>query len=264
MANMTPHQRRQRALDVLAGMDPAGGPVGVVDRLTADYGALGEYAIDFGIGDVWSRSGLAPRDRSLAVVAILATLQSTDALRFHIAAGLGHGLKPSEIEEIMVQLGGYGGFPRALDAMRVAREIFAEQGIEADRPSVAQPKDDDQRRTDARAVLAVMTSNLSIESVGVDMGTFTGTAGRFAFGDLWAREEISRRDRSLIVISTLTTQSKMEELRFHLRAGINHGLGTAELEEVMVTTAVYVGFPTAVEGFRVLREVLAEGGGRDG
>jgi 4-carboxymuconolactone decarboxylase len=260
MANMTPQQRRRRALDVLTGMDPAGGPAGVVDRLTTDYGALGEYAIDFGIGDIWSRSGLAPRDRSLAVIAILTTLQSDNALRFHLTAGLGHGLKPSEIEEVMVQLGGYAGFPRALDGMRLAREVFTEQGIETDRPSVAQPKDDDQRRADARAIFAMMTSNQSLDGVGVDMGTFTGAAGRFAFGELWAREEISRRDRSLIVISTLAAQSKMEELRFHVRAGMTHGLRVDELEELMVTTAAYVGFPTAVEGFRVLREVLAEGG----
>ena len=105
-------------------MDPAGNPDDVVDRLTTDYGALGEYAIDFGIGDVWSRSGLAPRDRSLAVIAILTTLQSNNALRFHVMAGLGHGLTPSEIEEVMVQLGGYAGFPRALDGMRLAREVF--------------------------------------------------------------------------------------------------------------------------------------------
>lgn len=260
MANLTPQQRRQRALDVLAEMAPAGGPTGVVERLTADYGALGEYAIDFGIGDIWSRPGLVPRDRSLAVISILTTLPSASALRFHLAAGLGHGLKPSEIEEIMVQLGGYAGFPRALDGMRLAREVFTEQGIEPDRPSVAPPKDDDERRTDARAVLAVMTANQTLDNVGVDMGTFTGTAGRFAFGDLWAREEISRRDRSLVVVSTLTAQSKVDELRFHLRVGMSHGLRVEELEELMATAAVYVGFPTAVEGFRVLREVLADGG----
>ena len=260
MANMTPQQRRQRALEVLAGMDPAGGSADVVDRLTTDYGALGEYAIDFGIGDLWSRPGLVPRDRSLAVISILTTLQSDNALRFHLAAGLGHGLKPSEIEEVMVQLGGYAGFPRALDGMRSAREVFTDHGIEPDRPSTAEPKDDGQRRTDARAVFAVMTLNQSLDGVGVDMGNFTGTAGRFAFGDLWSREEVSRRDRSLIVISTLAAQSKMQELRFHVRAGLTHGLGVEELEELMVTTAAYVGFPTAVEGFRVLREMLAEGG----
>ena len=260
MANMTSHQRRQRALDVLSGMDPVGGPTGVLERLVADNGALGEYAIDFGIGDIWSRSGLVPRDRSLAVITILTTVPSPDALRFHLTAGVAHGLKRSEIEEVMVQLGGYAGFPRALDGMRLAREFFREQGIEADRPSVAEPKDDDQRRSEARSVLAVMTSNQVLDEVRVDMGAFTGTAGRFAFGDLWARAEISRRDRSLIVVSTLTAQSKAEELRFHLRAAMNHGLHVEELEELMVTAAVYVGFPTAVEGFRVLREVLAEGG----
>ena len=92
---------------------------------------------------------------------------------------------------------------------------------------------------------------------GSDMGDFTGAAGRFAFGELWARPQLSRRDRSLVVCATLTTQDKPTELRFHLQGALNHGVTLGELEELMVTVIGYVGFPTAVEGFRALREVQA-------
>jgi 4-carboxymuconolactone decarboxylase len=59
------------------------------------------------------------------------------------------------------------------------------------------------------------------------------------------------------VCATLTTQDKPVELRFHLQAARNHGVTAAELEELMVTVIAYAGFPTAVEGFRALREVEA-------
>jgi 4-carboxymuconolactone decarboxylase len=72
---------------------------------------------------------------------------------------------------------------------------------------------------------------------------------------VWAREQLSLRQRSLVVCATLTTQDKPTELRFHVQAALNNGLTFEELEELMVTVIAYAGFPTAVEGFRVLRDV---------
>ena len=89
------------------------------------------------------------------------------------------------------------------------------------------------------------------------MGVFTGTAGRFAFGELWSRDQLTKRERSLVVCATLTAQDKPNELRFHLQGALNHGATIVELEELMITAIVYTGFPTAVEGFRALREVEA-------
>ena len=137
--------------------------------------------------------------------------------------------------------------------------MFAASGG-ADNAAPAKPavaKDDDQRSADARAVMARLSANQPVGGVGADMGSFAGTAGRFAFGDLWSRDELSRRDRSLVVVATLTTQDKPTELRFHLQAALNHGVTAVELEELMITVIGYVGFPTAVEGFRALREIEA-------
>src|SRR5262245_21740825 len=90
---------------------------------------------------------------------------------------------------------------------------------------------------------------------GVDMGSFTGPAAPSASAGRWARDELPRRDRSLVVCATLTTQDKPAELRFHLQGALNHGATVEELEELMATVIGYVGFPTAVAGFRALREV---------
>jgi 4-carboxymuconolactone decarboxylase len=260
MPRKTQAERRAAAEDVQNTLRGGGIDTASVAAATeARLGPLGSFVLDFALGDVWSRPGLSRRDRSLVVITILTTLNQLTQLRTHVQGGINHGLTQTEVEEIMVQLSGYAGFPRAIDGMTTARAAMAEQlGVESLPPSPpAEAKDDEQRSADAKAVMSRLSANQPPGGPGVNMGSFTGTAGRFAFGELWARDELSRRDRSLVVCATLTTQDKPTELRFHLQGALNHGVTLDELEELMVTVIAYVGFPTAVEGFRALREVEA-------
>lgn len=260
MAKRTHAERREAGKDVQRTL--RGGDVdadATAAETEARLGPLGSFVIDFALGDVWSRPGLPRRDRSLVVISILATLNQLNQLRSHVRGGINHGLTRTEIEEIFVQLSGYAGFPRAIDAMTTAHEVFAQMdGVHQLKPSPpAERKDDDQRSADAREVMRRLSQNQPPGGVGVNMGAFSGTAGRFAFGELWPREQLTRRERSLVVCATLTTQDKPTELRFHLQAALNHGATIEDLEELMNTVIAYVGFPTAVAGFRALREVEA-------
>ncbi len=260
MPKKTHADRRAAGMDVQRTL--RGGDIdtaAVAAATEARLGPLGSYVIDFALGEIWTRPGLSRRDRSLVVISILATLNQLNQLKVHVQGGINHGLSRTEVEEIFVQLGGYAGFPRAIDAMTTARQAIAElQGVDRLEPSPpAEALDDEARSAAAREVMALLSRNQPRTGTGVDMGSFTGAAGRFAFGELWARPQLSRRDRSLVVCATLTTQDKPTELRFHLQAALNHGVTAAELEELMITVIGYVGFPTAVEGFRALREIEA-------
>jgi 4-carboxymuconolactone decarboxylase len=260
MARRTHAERREAGKDVQRTL--RGGNVdtdAVAAEIESRLGALGSLVIDFALGDVWTRPGLPRRERSLVVITILTTLNQLNQLRSHVRGGINHGLTRTEIEEVFVQLAGYAGFPRAIDGMTTAQEVFAEmEGVDRVKPSPpAERKEDDQRSTDAREVMGRLSKNQPPGGVGVDMGAFTGPAGRFAFGELWPREQLTRRERSLVVCATLTTQDKPAELRFHLQGALNHGATIEELEELMNTVIAYVGFPTAVQGFRALREVEA-------
>ena len=88
-----------------------------------------------------------------------------------------------------------------------------------------------------------------------DVGTF---AFRWAFGEVWSRPELSRRDRSLVVIAILAAMGQGGELAFHVPAGLNHGLTRAEIEEIMVHLGLYAGFPRAVDGVRAARAAFAK------
>jgi 4-carboxymuconolactone decarboxylase len=73
---------------------------------------------------VWSRPGLGARDRSLATIAALTALYRPHELRIHIGRGLDNGLTRSEIGELIMHMAIYGGFPIAVEGMRIAKEVF--------------------------------------------------------------------------------------------------------------------------------------------
>ncbi len=82
----------------------------------------------------------------------------------------------------------------------------------------------------------------------------------FAFGSVWAREErLTRRERSLIVISALTALRATGELRAHLGVGLTNGLTREEIEETLVQLVPYAGFPAVMHALGLANEVLAEG-----
>ena len=80
----------------------------------------------------------------------------------------------------------------------------------------------------------------------------------FAFGDIWSRPELSRRDRSLVVLSILGTLSRDDEIEFHTQGGRSHGLTREEIEEIFVQLTIYAGIPRAVGGVQAARRALAK------
>ena len=75
-------------------------------------------------GDIWRRPELAPRDRSLVTVAALITNGSTEQLRAHLQIGRDNGLTETELKEVIIHLAFYAGWPRAMSAITVAKEVF--------------------------------------------------------------------------------------------------------------------------------------------
>lgn len=75
-------------------------------------------------GDVWNRPGLSRRDRSLVTVSALIALNRPDQLRSHLILALQNGLTEGELVEALTQLAFYAGWPNAVSATAVAREVF--------------------------------------------------------------------------------------------------------------------------------------------
>jgi len=75
-------------------------------------------------GDVWERPELSKRDRSLITVAALVALNRQEQLRFHLNRALENGLKKEELIEAITHLAFYSGWPTAMNAITVAKEVF--------------------------------------------------------------------------------------------------------------------------------------------
>src|SRR5215813_2003639 len=76
-------------------------------------------------GDVWERPGLAKRDRSLITVAALVALNRVEQLPFHLARALENGVTKTELVEAITHLAFYSGWPTAVSAATIARDVFA-------------------------------------------------------------------------------------------------------------------------------------------
>ena len=76
-------------------------------------------------GDVWERPELSKRDRSLATVSALITMNRPDQLRFHLGKALENGVEKEELIEVITHLAFYSGWPNAMSAIMVAKEVFS-------------------------------------------------------------------------------------------------------------------------------------------
>jgi 4-carboxymuconolactone decarboxylase len=76
-------------------------------------------------GDIWERKELSKRDRSLVTVAALIALNRPEQLRFHLNKALDNGLKKEELIEVITHLAFYSGWPNAMSAIMIAKEVFS-------------------------------------------------------------------------------------------------------------------------------------------
>jgi 4-carboxymuconolactone decarboxylase len=80
----------------------------------------------------------------------------------------------------------------------------------------------------------------------------------YCWGAVWNREGLERKTRSMINLAMLTALNRGHELSVHVKGAINNGVTPAEIQEVLMQTAIYVGVPAALESFRIAEATLKE------
>ena len=107
----------------------ASGPTGAFPaaKLAPDFY---RYVAESAFGMLWSRPGLAIRDRSLVTCAQLAALGKTEELKAHLRGALNVGISKEELVEVLMQTAVYAGVPAANEGLKTAAEVF---GVEVPR-----------------------------------------------------------------------------------------------------------------------------------
>jgi 4-carboxymuconolactone decarboxylase len=81
-----------------------------------------------------------------------------------------------------------------------------------------------------------------------------------AWADLWSREGLDRKSRSILTLGVLAVMNRPQEFKAHVRGAINNGVSVAELQEILMHLGGYAGFPVALDAFRLATETLTEMG----
>ena len=94
--------------------------------------ALQTFVTENAWGTVWVREGLSLQQRSIITVSAMIAMNRPHELKLHIRGALNNGITKEELRELFLHCGAYCGAPAAIDAFRVAREVFAEEAKKVD------------------------------------------------------------------------------------------------------------------------------------
>lgn len=208
--------------------------------------ALAGYTDRVLFGDMWVRSELAPRDRSIVTLSVLIATGKTAQLESHLGRGLDNGITPGEVAGMVTQLAFYTGWPNAVSALNEIEKVFA------------------ARRVDPAALGGVVPTAAHPSRHMAAAPTLAPVAPKFAqltddvvFAGLWRRTDLSLRDRSLVTIAALAAGSDHDQLGLHVRRGLTNGLAPPQIVEALTHLAFYAGWPKADAAIGVAAKVFA-------
>jgi 4-carboxymuconolactone decarboxylase len=81
---------------------------------------------------------------------------------------------------------------------------------------------------------------------------------RYAWGEIWERAGLTRRERSLITLAMLVALNREPEFRMHIRAALNNGVTIEEIREVLIHAGIYCGLPATNAAIKAAEEVIKE------
>lgn len=96
------------------------------------------------MGDLWKCPDLSRRDRSIVTLAALIARSQTGEMPYYLNVALDNGAKPGEISEIITHLAFYSGWPNAMSADAITKNVFRRHGVRSDQlpPAAAEPSPD--------------------------------------------------------------------------------------------------------------------------
>jgi 4-carboxymuconolactone decarboxylase len=109
-----------------------------------------------------------------------------------------------------------------------------------------------------RAVLGKEYVDKSVHYVSDFMADFQKLTTEVAWGQIWGREGLERKTRSMLNIAMLTALNRPHELKLHLRGALTNGVTRDEIKEILLQTCIYCGIPAGLESFRIAVELFKE------
>jgi 4-carboxymuconolactone decarboxylase len=241
----------------------------VIESLQNVSPDLGKLLIEYVFGEIYNRKGLDIKSKELAVVAALTAMGNANPqLRVHINAALNVGCNIAQVQEVILQMSAYSGFPSSINGMIALKDVLEERKAEGkkDEKGVVQPSEIPESKT-RYEFGADQLRQLNKNQVEVLEETFKEIAPdmakfiiEYGFADILARPALNFRYREIATIAALAAVGNASsQLKFHIRAALNIGVTQEEIREIMLLMSVYSGFPAAINGTLALKEIANEG-----
>ena len=224
-------------------------PSGPVQQRIAP--GLATLTDDVLFGDVWRRSELSPRDRSLVTISVLIATGKPAQLAGHLGRALDNGVLASEASGVLAHLAIYGGWPSAVSALDVYDQVYTARKVDITALSAVGPR-----------LSAVASDAARARAVNDEFGAvapkFVELTNDVVFDDLWRRSDLSPRDRSLVTIAALAAMGDDDELAVYLRRGLESGLTRAQIGEAVTHLGFYAGWSKATKAMRTVTQALGK------
>lgn len=227
---------------------------------------LGKFIIEYAFGDIYTRDGLDLKSKEIAVVAALTAMGTAQPqLKVHINGALNTGSTINEVKEVILQMSVYSGFPSCINGMNALKDVLKERQQHGIKDSVGKTATENIQ-TDR---LKLGEQELSkLDSLQVDRlknayNDFSPELVKltleFGYADIFSRNNLDPKYRQIATIAALTALGNAQpQLKFHINAGLNIGLTVENVREIMLLMSVYSGFPSAINGTNILKEVVNE------
>ena len=197
-------------------------------------------------GDVWRRSELSPRDRSLVTISVLIATGKPAQLAGHLGRALDNGVQPSEASGLLAHLAVYCGWPSAVSALDVYEDVYTARNIYTSALRATGP------RLPVSASDASRAKTVTEELQGV-APKFVQLTNDVVFDDLWRRSDLSVRDRSLVTISALAAMGDGDQIDGYLPRALESGLTRAQITEALTHLGFYAGWPKATKAIAAVK-----------
>lgn len=210
---------------------------------------------NFIFGEVFQTGNLDIKIREMITCVTLTAMQTLPQLKAHIGASLNVGVSPIEIRELIYMCAPFIGFPKTLNALSVANEVFTAREIAL--PLEKQMTVNEENRAEMGAKIqqplygdALKTALGGVpDSLGDEVARYLT---EYCFGDIYTRGGFDLQTKELLIYALLTTIEADSQLRSHTVSNIKLGNNKATLATVVIQTLPYIGFPPAMKAFRII------------
>lgn len=222
---------------------------------------LQEMLNRFIFGEVFYQGDLSDKLRELITIVVLTTNQTLEQLQAHVFAALNIGVSPVEIKEAIYQCAPYLGFPKTINAINKANEVFKAANIslpvESQKTVTEETRFDDGLKVQ-KSIFGEIIDKMQAMAPE-NQKHIQNYLSAFCFGDIYTRGTLDLKTRELLTLCILSALGGCES---QVKSHVNGNLSVGNDKNTMLTAVTqclpYMGFPRTLNALACINEVIPE------